>query len=113
MENTELALLKNMLEEAGIPCVLRNEQISQAFPAAPFNVELWVENDEDFQRAHDLCETWFNPQPGATSTWTCVQCGQILGEQFDSCWKCGTKRDAPAKPNKDGPDDGNTSRFVD
>jgi hypothetical protein len=51
-----------MLDEAGIRCALRNEQLSQALPAAPFNVELWVENDEDFQKAQDLCEAWLHPR---------------------------------------------------
>ena len=49
MESAELGLLKNMLEEAGIRCALRNEQLSQALPEAPFNVELWVESDDDFR----------------------------------------------------------------
>lgn len=55
-QTAELELLKNMLEEAGIPCALRNEQLSQAFPATPFNVELWVANDDDFPRAQELCQ---------------------------------------------------------
>lgn len=46
-ESAELGLLKNMLEEAGIRCALRNEQLSQALPAGPFNVELWVESDAE------------------------------------------------------------------
>lgn len=62
MDRTELALLKNMLEQAGIRCGLRNDQLSQRLPAAPFNVVLWVESDNDFQRARDLCECeyWFH-----------------------------------------------------
>jgi hypothetical protein len=91
--SAELELLKNMLEEAGIRCALRNEQLSQALPAAPFNVELWVDDDKDFQKAQDLCEAWFHPPPGATGTWACAKCGQRLGGQFDSCWKCGAKRE--------------------
>ena len=62
MDRTELGLLKNMLEQAGIRCGLRNEQLSQRLPAAPSNVELWVERDNDFQSARDLCECeyWFH-----------------------------------------------------
>ena len=55
MNSTELGLLKNVMEEAGIRCALRNEQLSEALPGAPFNVELWVESYEDFQRAQELC----------------------------------------------------------
>jgi hypothetical protein len=112
-DSAELGLLKNMLDEAGIRCALKNEQLSQVLPEAPFNVELWVENNDDFQRAHDLCHTWFDSLPGATGIWTCAECGQRLRGQFDSCWKCGTKRAAADKLNHEGEDDENISRFVD
>ena len=80
-------------------------QISQALPATPFNVELWVENDDHFPRAQELCRDWLHPPPGATGTWTCAKCGQRLRDQFDSCWKCGAKRKTTAKLNKEGADD--------
>jgi len=112
-ESTELELLKNMLEEAGVQCALRNEQLSQALPAAPFNVELWVSNDEDLPRAQELCQAWLRPQPGATGTWACTQCGQRLRSQFDSCWKCGAQRETSTKTKRQGESDENTSRFVD
>ena len=112
-ESSELELLKNMLEEAGVRCALRNERLSQALPATPFNVELWVENDDDFPRAQELCQGWLHPPPGATGTWVCTKCGQRLRGQFDSCWKCGAKREPKAKLTKEGEDDENASRFVD
>ena len=102
-----------MLEETGIRCALRNEQLAQALPEAPFNVELWVENDADFEKAQELCRAWVHPPAGATGIWTCAKCGQRLRGQFDSCWKCGTKREATAKPNNKPEEDENTSRFVD
>jgi len=113
IDSAEVGLLKNMLEETGIRCALRNEQLSQALPEAPFNVELWVENDDDFQRAQELCKAWFDPLAGTTSTWTCGKCGQRLGGQFDSCWKCGAKRETTTKLNNEGEKDENISRFVD
>jgi hypothetical protein len=84
-ESAELDLLENMLEEAGIPCELRNERLSQALPAMPFNVELWIANDDDFPRAQELCQAWLNPPPGVSGIWACAQCGQRLRGQFDSC----------------------------
>jgi len=101
-DSAELGLLKSILEDAGIRCAVRNEQMSQTLPAAPFNAELWVENDEDFQRAHDLYETWHHPQQGATGAWVCPGCGERLNLQFDSCWKCGTHRAAAANLNQQG-----------
>jgi hypothetical protein len=112
-EGAELELLKNLLEEAGIQCALRNEQLSQALPATPFNVELWVANDDDFPRAQELCQAWLHPPPDATGTWACAQCGQRLHGQFDSCWRCGAKREQTAKLNNEGEVDENVSRFVD
>src|SRR5690242_7425992 len=100
-ESAELELLKNMLEESGIQCALRNEQLSRAFPVTPFNAELWVVNDDDFPRAQELCQAWLHSPPSATGTWACAQCGQQLGGQFDSCWKCGAKRETVTKPNNE------------
>jgi hypothetical protein len=82
-------------------------------PAAPFDVELWVENDDDLPMAQELCQSWLHPEPGPSGTRVCAHCGQRLGSQFDSCWKCGTKPETTGKPNKEGPDDENRSRFVD
>ena len=98
-DGAELELLKNLLEEAGIPCALRNEQLSQALPATPFDVELWVANDDDFPRAQGALPSLAPPSPGATATWACAQCGQRLRSQFDSCWNCGAKRATTTKPN--------------
>ncbi len=96
-ESTELGLLKNMLEEAGIHCALRNEQTFQAFPTTPFNVELWVDDDADYPKAQELCESWFHPPSDTAGIWSCAQCGQRLRGQFDSCWKCGAKREMADK----------------
>lgn len=102
MDRAELGLLKNMLEEAGIRCGLRNEQLFQALPTALFNVELWVESDNDFQRAQDLCEFWFRPALDARGSWTCAKCGHRHGGQFDSCWRCGAKRKTTGELNTEG-----------
>jgi hypothetical protein len=112
-DSAELELLKNILEEAGIRCEFRNEQLSQALPAPPFNVELWVANDDDFPRAQELCQGWLHPPPGATGTWVCAQCGQRLGRQFDSCWKCGAERQTTNTFNNERQDNEDASGFVD
>jgi len=92
-ESAELELLKNILEEGNIPCVLKNAQIAQALPLSPFTTELWVVNDHDFQPAQELCQDWFTPDPDASEHWVCSACGQRLGTRFDTCWKCGAKRE--------------------
>ena len=93
-DSAEMGLLKSRLEEAGIPCLLRNEQISQAIPSVAFAAELWIGNDQDYPKAVDLCETWRHPSAAVRPIWTCPQCGEKLGGQFTACWKCETQRDA-------------------
>jgi len=95
-DSAELGLLKNVLEKAGIRCVLVNEQMAQVSPSLPFQVELWVEREEDYGEAMALVEAWQHPAPAAEALWTCSRCGEKLGDQFSKCWKCGTRRDAIA-----------------
>ena len=32
--------------------------------------------------------------------WTCPKCGEVLEDQFDSCWKCAGKPSAHAMPRR-------------
>ena len=88
----ELEMLRNMLQQAGISCVIRNEELAGLLGTTPFDAELWVERDEDFGKAHALYEAWCEPVTPTVQIWTCLACGQRLDAQFDSCWQCGTRR---------------------
>ncbi len=88
-DSAEVGLLKNMLEDAGIQCLIQNE--TQPYQSV-FQPELWVLNDEDAPKAVDLREAWRHPEAAVTGPWTCTGCGEVLEGQFISCWKCGTKR---------------------
>lgn len=94
----ELEVLRNVLEEAGIPCVIRNEELAGLLGTTPFNAELWVERDEDFGKAGELYAAWCKPTLETVETWICLACGQRLAAQFDSCWQCSTPRPAAALP---------------
>jgi len=93
-DSAELGLLKNVLQKAGIRCVVVNEQMGQMIPAPPFQAELWVEREEDYGEATALMEAWYHPTPAAEALWICSRCGEQLGSQFTKCWKCGTPRHA-------------------
>lgn len=93
-DTAELSLLKNILKQAGIWCVELNEQMAQTIPSAPFQAELWVENEADYPAAIALVEEWQRPITASGPVWTCRRCGQQLGNQFGHCWKCGSRRDA-------------------
>lgn len=95
-DSAEVGLLKNMLRKAGINCVKINEQMAQVIPSAPFQPELWVENEADYPAAVALLEEWQYPKPATGTDWTCSRCGEQMGSQFSKCWKCGTKRNASA-----------------
>lgn len=89
----EVGFLKNMLLKAGILCVELNEQMAQTIPTPPFQAELWVENDKDYDEAVALMAEWLHPTTTG-EPWVCSRCGENLGSQFTKCWKCGTRRDA-------------------
>ena len=50
-------IVKGLLEEADIPCLIRNEYLSPG--EAPFiSPELWILNDEDYPRAREIVDAW-------------------------------------------------------
>jgi len=96
VDSAEVGLLKNVLQKSGIRCVEMNEQMAQIIPSAPFQAELWVENEADYPAAIALLEEWQHPTNTAGAEWTCSRCGEKLGSQFSKCWKCGTRRSISA-----------------
>ena len=50
----EVGLLKGLLDEAGIPCEVRNESTHANLPGAAFQPELWIVNDADYERACEV-----------------------------------------------------------
>ena len=92
LSEIELEVLRSILQEAGIPTVIRHESLSGLPGENQFDAELWVERDEDFSKANDLYQAWCEPMPQTVETWNCPGCGQRVAAQFDSCWKCGAPR---------------------
>ena len=95
-DSAEAGLLRGLLEDAGIVCALRQEQVSQTFPTAGFSPEVWVERDEDFDRALALISAWSGSTKNQGSPWTCPACGEVSEAAFDTCWNCGYERPADA-----------------
>lgn len=94
----EIPRLRNMLEDAGIACVLRNEissGLSPEIPIAESTPELWIDDDERLAEALQIKADFFqSPATAVENEWLCQQCGEISEPQFNSCWKCGTNREA-------------------
>jgi hypothetical protein len=63
----EVGLLKGLLEEAGIPCEVRNEATYANLPGAAFQPEIWVLNDTDYERACEVRDGWRQSIPTQAS----------------------------------------------
>lgn len=95
-QRIEAGLLKNLLEQEGIACVLRNEELFAGLGEIPFVEmfpELWVVDDEVYPRARLLLDHWLESQDKDAEAWTCPGCGEHLEGQFGACWSCGRRRE--------------------
>jgi hypothetical protein len=87
-------IVQGLLEEAEIPCMVRNENLSAALGELPFtecSPEIWILNDGDYPRASAIVDGWRNAEPENHGPWVC-RCGETIEGQFSSCWKCGRDR---------------------
>jgi len=101
----EVESLKEMLEQEGLLCTIKNQQGSSLAGEVPFAEvfpELWVVNDEDFPKAQEFLESWREAQPAETTAWTCPNCGETLEKDFTACWKCGKERPVKSYPSPTG-----------
>lgn len=83
--------LKNVLEQSGIACVIRNDQLSGGLGEIPFLdclPELWVLRDQDLARAEALLEAAARA-PEQRGDWRCRACNEVNEGQFAVCWQCG------------------------
>jgi phage terminase large subunit GpA-like protein len=91
----EIPQLRNMLESAGIACLIRNEAsagLSPDLPIAESTPELWIQEDERLAEALQI-KADFQASPTIVGAdWKCPKCGETSEPQFSSCWKCGATR---------------------
>ena len=86
----EIAHLRNLLEAAGIACVVRNDRLGGALGEIPFLEcwpELWVREPGQALRARGLIDEALHPRD-AGEAWDCPQCGERIDGQFSDCWRC-------------------------
>ena len=87
--------MKNLLEEQGIECLIKNEFAGGGVgDLAPFETwpELWV-HKKDFNKAEKIC---LAVSQDSQETWLCHHCGESNDDSFQICWNCSEAR--PAKP---------------
>jgi len=96
----DTAHFKNVLEQHGIECVIKNRELGggigdlPVFDAAP---ELWVLDTEQAARAAALLRESVRPAAGG-APWRCAACGEENEPQFAACWSCARRDARPPEP---------------
>ncbi|MCA9472707.1 MAG: DUF2007 domain-containing protein [Nitrospirales bacterium] len=91
----EVETRKEMLDQEGILCTIKNQQGSSLAGEVPFVEvfpELWVINDDDYPRAKEILDKWDEAANVNAERWTCPNCGEQHEGEFTTCWKCGRER---------------------
>jgi hypothetical protein len=91
-ENPQASIVKDLIEDEGIPCEVRSEPLSMAIGDVPFidcGPELWIMNDQDYSKAKEALDAWLAPRNEVRDSWACPRCGEKVEGPFTSCWKCG------------------------
>jgi len=85
-------LLKHLLEEAGIPVQIFNENAQGGVGEIPFThawPELWVQRDNDEARARKMLLDYEQQQAQPLPEKQCPDCGESNPGNFETCWHCG------------------------
>lgn len=91
---------KSILEEAGIPCFVRNQNADSGVMGGAYGdtiPSLCVMDPGQHRIAKQIIEAHEFPEEEvvAIPAWKCA-CGEEVPEGFDSCWSCGS--DLPKPP---------------
>jgi hypothetical protein len=87
----QLSHYRAVLEAAGIPTFIRNENLANVEAPIPvFCPALCVVRDEDYERALELLrEATEAAEQASTEEAPCPACGEANPGNFDLCWNCG------------------------
>ena len=88
--------LKDLLEEKGIVCIIKNELLSGGageLPPTEVWPELWVVNKDDNGPAKRIVDDFIQSTKVKTHNWICGNCGEKIEGQFNICWSCGSEID--------------------
>lgn len=87
----EAELVRQRLEEIGIPASLRNVHLQGALGELPANLlpEVCIHRDSDFVRARaEVAEMETARRAAAVPDTSCPHCGEVNPGNFELCWKC-------------------------
>ncbi|MGQ8364836.1 DUF2007 domain-containing protein [Glaciecola sp. 1036] len=85
--------VKQILEDAGIPCILKNEFIQGAAGELPLNEalpEVWLVDNEWENKANQLLAEFEQDLDEVSSAgdWICGKCQSENEAEFGICWQC-------------------------
>jgi hypothetical protein len=83
--HTDAALIRNMLEQSGIPASLID---ARGYAGQPYS-EVWVNRDEDSDRAVEAIRR-LHARTDDQESWKCEKCNEDNPGSFELCWKCGS-----------------------
>lgn len=90
-EFERVGLYQSVLDEAGIPNFIRNENSNNLITGLPsplFTPALFVVEDSDYGKAMEILGALQDATPSQAADWRCPKCGEEVPGNFDSCWKC-------------------------
>jgi len=90
--NLSMNHIKNVLENNGIGCLIRNESLGSTAGELPPIVawpELWLKDLSQESAALKLIHEITTGPPEVNVDWECEQCGEQIEGQFQLCWNCG------------------------
>lgn len=94
-QNSMMAgLVKGLLENEGIGCLMKNQILSSGIGELPVNEcwpEVWITDDNDYSRATELIEHTLSVADKSFPSWKC-RCGEVVEGQFSACWHCGQEK---------------------
>jgi hypothetical protein len=95
MDLTRVSYAKNLLESAGIDCVIRNENTRTSGPsiagyssAHTLDPELCILDDSQLEAATEIIQSHMGTAPANAPDWLCPGCKESNPAAFDICWNC-------------------------
>jgi len=94
-ERALAGLFKDRLEQEGIACLLKNNDLFSVMGEIPMvecYPELWVVDPETWPRAKLLLDSWMQEDPAEDGSWICPDCCEQVDLCFAACWNCSCPR---------------------
>ena len=95
----QVAHLRNLLENVGIRCELRNYHLGSAIGEIPVVEgwpQLWAIDEAEHAHAERVVAAELAGIHQSGTPWQCPGCRERLEPQFTSCWRCGCERGSQA-----------------